>query len=188
MDKGISDEDLMLSYRDGNQVAFETLYSRHKGGIYRFLLSKCKNNKNLAEELHQDVWMKLIAAKDRYEVKAKFTTYLYQLACNRFIDYYRREKTSGQYFQSFDNCDTESIQEQSRKQPEIQAELQQQVEYLADLLDKLPVEQRDAFILKEESGLSIHEIAEVMSINPETAKSRLRYAVNKLQAGLKAYE
>ena len=188
MESGISDEELMLSFRDGNQNAFETLYTRHKGGIYRFLLSKCKYDKSLAEELYQDVWMKLVAAKDRYQVRAKFSTYLYQLAYNRFIDYYRREKTRGQYFQTLDDCVTDNIQDRADKQPENQAELQQQSELLADLIDKLPEEQRDVFILKEESGLGIQEIAEVVGVNPETAKSRLRYAVNKLQAGLRANE
>ena len=83
-----SDEELMLSYQQGNVTAFDVLYERHKGGVFRYLLAKC-HQQEIAEELFQDVWMKLIAARDRYEVRAKFTTYLYQLAHNHFIDYYQ---------------------------------------------------------------------------------------------------
>jgi len=66
-----SDEDLMLSYQQGDAAAFEVLYERHKGGVFRYLLAKCYQQ-TIAEELFQDVWMKLIVARDRYEVPMCF--------------------------------------------------------------------------------------------------------------------
>src|SRR5262245_56603504 len=83
-----SDEDLMLLYRDGDAGAFDALYARHKGGLYRYLLRQCRNQA-LAEELFQDVWMNLTRARTSYTVEARFTTYLYRLAHNRLIDHYR---------------------------------------------------------------------------------------------------
>jgi len=62
--------------------------------------------------------------------------------------------------------------------------MQQQIETLSALVDGLPDEQREAFMLREEAGLTVAEIAEVTGVNTEAAKSRLRYAVKKLRAGL----
>ncbi len=178
-----SDEELMLSYQQGNATAFEVLYERHKGGVFRYLLAKCQQQA-IAEELFQDVWMKLIAARDRYEVRAKFTTYLYQLAHNHFIDYYR--KTRIDVFQQKDpEEDVEQITSNDQKQPDDQLEMQRQIETLLQLVERLPDEQREVFMLREEAGLTVAEIAKVTGVNTETAKSRLRYAVKKLRADLK---
>ena len=84
-----SDEELMLGYRDGDAGAFDVLYARHKGGLYRYLHRQCRDAA-AAEELFQDVWMNLIRARTGYTVQAKFTTYLYRLAHNRLIDHYRK--------------------------------------------------------------------------------------------------
>lgn len=178
----VTDEELMLKYRDGDAGAFEELYGRYKGRLYRYLLGKCKS-KEVAEDLYQEVWMKLINARGRYEVKAKFTTWLFQIANNHFIDYYR--KHSG----SIINCqgilgEIENIPEHEKHQPEYQVQIQQQTTLLMQFIGQLPDEQREAFLLREEAGMDIEEIAEVTGVNVETAKSRLRYAVNKLRKGL----
>ncbi len=173
----------MLKYRNGDASAFEILYQRHKGALYRYILRQCGND-STSEELFQDVWMKLINARKRYEVKAKFTTYLFQIAHNRVIDHYRRQQTNP------DNpgdceADIESAPTRIQDQPEQQVEIREQSQKILYLLDKLPVEQREVFLLKEEAGKSIPEIAEITGVNAETAKSRLRYAVNKLRQALK---
>ena len=178
-----SDEEMMLSYQQGNAVAFEILYERHKGSVFRYLLSKC-HQQAIAEELFQDVWMKLIAARDRYEVRAKFTTYLYQLAHNHFIDYYRKTRTDVLQQNNQDE-DVEQITSNNQKQPDDQLEMQRQTETLLQLVERLPDGQREVFMLREEAGLTVAEIAKVTGVNTETAKSRLRYAVKKLRAGLK---
>jgi RNA polymerase sigma-70 factor, ECF subfamily len=183
MEKEITDEDLMLRYRDGDAGAFEQLYVKHKGGLYRYLLRKC-GNASIAEELFQDVWMKLINARGRYEVKAKFSTWLYQLAHNHFIDYYRKHSISASMNQNFQDEEMENIPANSNQQPEQQAGFQQQAETLLQLINELPDEQREAFLLREEAGMGLAEIAEVTGVNLETAKSRLRYAVNRLRKGL----
>jgi RNA polymerase sigma-70 factor, ECF subfamily len=187
MGKEINDEDLMLRYKAGDASAFEVLYQRHKGGLYRYILRNCKNE-GIAEELYQDVWMNLIKARERYEVKAKFTTWLYQMAHNRLIDYYRRQQARP----NTNSIDTdEGVDEtlaRRQDQPEHKTEILASTEQLLRLIDTLPEDQKQAFLLREEAGLSVEEIAEVSGVKPETAKSRLRYAVNKLREGLKGYE
>ena len=90
MDVIESDETLMQRYATGDVGAFELLYQRHKGPVYRYMLKLCQNEA-IAEELFQEVWIKLIKARVNYVASAKFTTYLYKLAHNLFIDHYRKQ-------------------------------------------------------------------------------------------------
>src|SRR5512132_2946022 len=83
------DEQLMLAYREGDAGAFEELYRRHKGGLYRFVLRSVRD-RAVAEELYQEIWMRAIEARGRYEVQAKFTTWLYTIAHNRLVDHWRK--------------------------------------------------------------------------------------------------
>ena len=74
MQENSTDEQLMLNYRKGEAAAFEVLYQRHKGTLYRYVLRQC--DESYVDEIFQDIWMKLITARERYEVNAKFTTWL----------------------------------------------------------------------------------------------------------------
>ncbi len=180
-----SDEGLMGRYREGDAQAFEVLYVRHKGPLYRYILRQC-GVAAVAEELFQDVWMKLIGARRRYEARAKFTTYLYHLAHNRVIDHYRRQSTGIPI--SHDENPDESLMEQvadnAAHEPDNTLARRRQALQLLQLLGDLPEAQREAFLLRAESGLSLEQIAEVTGVTQETAKSRLRYALAKLRHGL----
>lgn len=180
-----TDEELMQRYRDGDARAFETLYARHKGPVYRYLLRQC-GVAALAEELFQDVWMNLIKARARYEVRAKFTTWLYTLAHHRVIDHYRRQAAGVpiSYDDDPDEPLIEQVADSEVRQPDNEFERRRQAQQLLQLLAQLPEAQREAFLLREESGLSLEEIAAVTGVNAETAKSRLRYALAKLRQGL----
>ena len=182
MDRDTPDEDLMLRYADGDSAAFEMLYARHKGGLFRFLLRQCSQRAH-AEEMFQDIWLNLINARERYRVEAKFTTYLYRLAHNRLIDYYRRN--AHEALRSFEEDDSifETVAAPDLS-PETKVELAQQIKIFLSLLERLPAAQREAFVLHEEAGLSLDEIANVTHTSRETAKSRLRYARAKLKEGL----
>ena len=81
----------MLAYAAGEASAFDALYARHKGAVFRYLRRQT-GNAALAEELFQDVWLKLIDARAGYEPRAKFTTWLFTIAHNRLMDYFRVER------------------------------------------------------------------------------------------------
>ena len=177
----------MLAYRDGDSRAFESLYARHKGGLYRYLARQCREPA-VAEELFQDVWMNLIRARARYAVQAKFATYLYRLAHNRLIDHYRRGRSGVpmSYDDDPDDPLIERLPAADAVRPDVQAGQTQEVQRLLALLAQLPEAQREAFLLREEAGLSLEEIAEATGVPAETAKSRLRYAVAKLREGMES--
>src|SRR5919106_1935963 len=87
------DEELMLAYGEGDAGAFETLYRRHRGALYRFVLRAIKD-RAAAEELFQEAWIRVIEARDRYAPTARFTTWLYTIAHNLLVDHWRRKNLS----------------------------------------------------------------------------------------------
>ena len=171
-----ADEELMIAYRDGNAGAFETLYARHRARLFRFVLRSVKE-RGMAEELFQDVWMRVIEARGRYAPKARFTTWLYSIAHNRLIDHWRRKGLS---VVDLENVDVEG----NSPNPERQAEARQGLQRFAKALEALPPAQREAFLLHEEAGMSVAEIAQATGAGEEAAKSRLRYAMAKLKAAV----
>lgn len=130
--------------------------------------------------------MNLIRARAAYTVQAKFTTYLYRLAHNRLIDHYRAQ--AGGVPMSFDDVDgpaLDGIAGGRNDDPAITADARQQAQRLLQLIDALPQAQREAFLLQQESDMSIEEIAEATGVSRETAKSRLRYAIARLRQGMR---
>ncbi len=185
MEQERSDEDLMLGYRDGVVADFELLYQRLKGPLYRYLLRQV-GQAGIAEELFQDIWMRVIRARRRYQPLAKFKTYLYHLAHNVLIDHYRHRNAGLPASYDTDAAEIIAVQAADKnQQPEEQAATQQQLERLLDLIAELPEAQREAFLLREEVGLSLEEIARVTDVKLETAKSRIRYALQRLRQGMR---
>src|SRR5260221_13179711 len=83
------DEQLMLGYRGGDARGFDTLYTRHRTRLFRFVLRSIKV-RAVAEELYQEIWMRLIEARASYSPKARFTTWLYTIAHHRLVDHWRK--------------------------------------------------------------------------------------------------
>jgi RNA polymerase sigma-70 factor, ECF subfamily len=181
-----SDEDLMLRFSGGDASAFDTLYARHRGGVFRYLLRHCRNPAT-AEDLFQDIWTNLVHARTRYRVQAKFSTYLYTLAHNRLVDHFRRGKGLELVSLDHENDDPPELAASATAQPERAAQSREQARRLIELVATLPAAQRHVFLLHEEGGLSLEEIAEVTGANREAVKSRLRYALAKLREGMKDY-
>ncbi len=180
----LPDEELMLKYAAGETRAFEILYTRHRGGLYRYLARQCRNNA-IAEELFQDVWMNLIRTRERYTVKAKFTTFVYRMAHNKLIDHYRKQSKGVPASFDDDDCpDLDTIEDQTSETPVEILENEEKLAQLKRMVNLLPDAQREAFLLREESGLKLEDIADITGVNVETAKSRLRYAVSKLKSAL----
>ena len=171
------DEQLMLRYAAGDVDAFEVLYQRHKGPVYRYMLNLCRNEA-IAEELFQEVWIKLINARKNYVASAKFTTYLYKLAHNQFIDHYRRQNVRIVE----ERTEHMDAYESGQNIPDEQMQLSQLEGAFFNALASLNHEQREVFLLREESNMNLQEIAETVGISHEAAKSRLRYAIKKLRS------
>jgi RNA polymerase sigma-70 factor (ECF subfamily) len=182
-----ADGELMMRYRRGDVRAFEILYARHKGALYRYLQRMCRQ-REVANDLFQEVWSRVIASRERYEVRAQFTTFLFQIAHNCAIDYFRRaERQRVNQTDDVDEMQDRLAGADVERPDRRAAELELRAAF-KKALQRLPEEQRQVFVLREETGLSLEEIGKVTGVTMETAKSRLRYALAKLRSALAAYE
>jgi len=172
-----TDEELMLAYGRGDAGAFDRLYARHKGPLYRFVLRSLRE-RGVAEELYQEIWMRVIEARGRYTVQAKFTTWLYTIAHNRLADHWRKR---GLQLVDLEAADPPAP---AVFEPAPRAEARQSLERLAAAIAALPEAQRAAFLLHEEAGMTVAEIAAATGAGEEATKSRLRYALAKLREAL----
>lgn len=177
-----SDDALMLAYGAGDVSAFEQLYNRHRGRLYRFLLRHLRNQA-LADEMFQDVWQRLIAARERWQPDAPFGTWLYRIAHNRLADHWRAQQHRPP---APIDADARTARIPDDDTPERTLSEFEQRRQLQLALDALPPEQREVLLLRLEQELTLEEIGAITGVGRETVKSRLRYAMDKLRARLPA--
>lgn len=181
----------MQRYRDGDASAFEPLYQRHRDGVYRYLLRGCAQPA-LAGELFQEVWMSVVRARADWQPRARFATWLYRIAHNRLVDAWRSHPQGLEPLPDAEDGDGEgsvrlipqALWAPAHERPDQQLLARERGWQLRAALAALPGEQRDAFLLHQEGGLSLDEIASTAGVGRETIKSRLRYALAKLREAL----
>lgn len=170
-----SDQELMAEWADGAMTAFEALYERHRAPLYRYVLRQA-GDAATANDLYQGAWEKVIRGRRSYRTGVPFRAWLFRIAHNHVVDHYRRQRPGQELH-------PERI-ESSDDGPEEALERAERRERLEQAVAQLPEKQRDAILLKLEGGLGLEEIADVLDVNRETAKSRLRYAVSRLKEAL----
>jgi RNA polymerase sigma-70 factor (ECF subfamily) len=172
------DAQLMLAYARGDLAAFEALYAKHRGTLYRFVLRSVRD-RSLADEVFQDTWSRVIAARSRYQPQAKFSTWLLQIAHHLIIDGHRRKRPLADGDEAEMALATHAAPE--HEQPEHALSDFERRRGLQRAIEQLPDDQRTAMLLRLEHELSLEEIAEITGAGRETVKSRLRYAMSKLR-------
>jgi len=187
MEEPVSDEILMGRYQKGDNDAFNQLFGRHRDAVFRYLDRQCP--RFAAEEIFQDVWLKLIQARHQFKCDGnnRFAPYLYRIAHNRLMDYFRHHSLKSRVIADSESNHEimENPNQHSSFSVESRIDAHRKIEKLLLLIEKLPEDQREAFLLKEESGFSVQEIAEVTGVSRETAKSRLRYAFQRIREGMR---
>jgi RNA polymerase sigma-70 factor (ECF subfamily) len=184
-----TDETLVARHAAGDVAAFEQLYERHELPLWRFLVRLCRDRAT-AEELMQETWFTVAREAPRFRPDGRFAPWLYTIARHRVIDRHRAARP----MQSLDDTGTdggeplaERIADEDSPSPLAVSEQLDQGAAILAALQCLPAGQREAFVLQAEGGLSVEEIAQVTGTTFETAKSRLRYARDKLKVLLREH-
>src|SRR5690554_2471595 len=172
-----SDEALMHAYAAGDVAAFEQLYARHRERLHRFLLGQLRDPA-LADEVFQDVWQRVIAARAGWRPDAAFATWLYRIARNRLADHWRARRHRPP---APADADERVARVADDDTPELNLSGFEQRRSLALALEALPDEQREVLLLRLQQELTLEQIGEITGVGRETVKSRLRYAMDKLR-------
>ena len=182
MEAGDADAQLMLRYAGGDAQAFDQLYAMHRSGLWRFI-RRTVGSAAATDDVFQECWSRVIEHRARYQPSARFATWLYRIAHNCCMDHWRKSGRRARRETANDDAIALAADE-AAAEPLSAALADEARERLAASLEALPDEQRTAFLLYVEGGLSLAEIGEITGANPETAKSRLRYAVARLKRTL----
>lgn len=175
-----TDDELMRAWAAGDVRAFEQLYARHKGPLYRFVLRQLRDPAT-TDEIVQDVWQRVITARDGWRPDAAFSTWLYRIAHNRLGDHWRAAKHRPAAPADAD-ARIEAVTDPGT--PERTLSDFEERRRLRLALDELPPEQREVVLLRLEQELTLDQIGDITGTGRETVKSRLRYAMDKLRARL----
>lgn len=180
----LGDEELALLFRRGDDEAFDLLYARYRAPLLRFVRRTTPNPSDL-EEVVQEVWLAVIRGRERYVPRARFVTYLFSIARRRSIERWRQYGVK--LDPDGDVTELEALPAPVQTWPEAGAETEAIGAAILRAIDGLPLAQRETFLLRAETDLTLDEIAQVTCTTRETAKSRLRYALVHLRASLELW-
>ena len=189
-----SDEELLRRFNEGDATAFEVLVRRYQKPLLNFIL-RSVGDRNTAEELLQDAFLRVVTKSTDFQGNSKFSTWLYTIARNLCIDtgrkmVFRRHRSldaplrSGEA-ESATLLDRVAGDEPAADRAVIGQDLQERI---ALAVEELPEEQREVFLMRELQNLAFKDIAEIVGVPENTVKSRMRYALERLQRALAEYE
>jgi RNA polymerase sigma-70 factor (ECF subfamily) len=189
-----TDEALMIRFQSGDRAAFTFLVKRHQGPLFNFALRHLRTQPG-AEEVVQDAFVRVVQNAADFKHEARFSTWLYTIARNLCIDQLRkralRRHPSLDESKRSEDSEGPTLGEQtadSRANVERAAVSGEIRERVLAAVDELPEEQREVFLMREVSNLPFKEIAEIVGVPENTVKSRMRYALERLQAALSEFE
>ena len=186
-----SDEQLLGLYVRGELSAMAVLVARYQRPLFTFLVRMC-GEQSRAEDLVQDVFVRLCEHADTFEGGARLKTWLYRIARNLCIDDMRRRKhrrhasLDAEHDAGDDRTlhDRVAAKQLGADRTAVSSELSAR---MLEAIEKLPDDQREVFLLRQVQALQFREIAEITAVSENTVKSRMRYALERLQGALAEY-
>lgn len=188
-----SDEALLARYRRGDVEAFRTLVRRHQRPLYNFALRQVRTP-STAEDIVQDVFVRIVQNVETFKEESRFTTWAYTIARNLCIDHLRKRvhrKHASLDAPTGPDSDAGVLGERvpaSGAGADRKAIGQQLQGHIAAAVEALPEDQREVFLMRQVGELPFKEIADIVGVSENTVKSRMRYALERLQTALEEFE
>ena len=195
-----TDEELVARYRRGDPSAFRLIVRRHQRPLFNFALRQV-HVQSTAEDIVQDVFVRIVQSIDGFKEEARFTTWAYTIARNLCIDHLRKRVHRRHPSLDAPVGDGGSSDGSGEEGPTLgervasggasaeRAVIGQQMQvHITAAVERLPEDQREVFLLRHVSELAFKDIAEIVGVSENTVKSRMRYALERLQAALAEFE
>jgi RNA polymerase sigma-70 factor (ECF subfamily) len=181
----LDDSELIRACQNGNEEAFAALVRKYQRPLFTFLL-RLVGNRQSAEDLFQDTFMRVLRALPKYKENGRFSGWLFGIARNLAVDLIRRQRVQQGYFQDDEEALVAAVDYQNATDAEVEkAELGRLVE---NALLQLPAKQREVFLLRQHGEMSFKEIAELLDEPLNTVLSHMHYAVTKLRQQLRCVD
>lgn len=193
IDPHVTDEALMIRFQQGDRAAFAALVRKHKTPLFNFALRQLRVRPT-AEDVVQEAFVRVVQNAADFKHEARFSTWLYTIARNLCIDHLR--KGALRKHPSLDSRQSQgdggpTLGEQTadlRANVEREATSDELRARIASAVETLPDDQREVFLMREVANLPFKEIADITGVPENTVKSRMRYALERLQSALSEYE
>lgn len=177
----LSDNELIMGYRNGNYSDFETLLARHQSKVYGYIFSVVKD-KDVADDIFQDTFFKVIYTinSGMYKDENKFIHWVMRIAHNLIVDHYRRINKMPMVANraDFDILETLRTPDDNAEKSMIRTQVRRDIR---KLIKKLPEEQRRVVILRHYGKYDFKDIAAMTNVSINTALGRMRYAIINLR-------
>lgn len=164
----LSNEELMELYCQGNQTAFNTLYTRFSNNVYGYLISRC-GSATIASELTQDIFLKFHRSRHLYLKKFPVIAWLFTITKNVFLDYCRKKKSENRTLSEF-ILESDPLHIDTMSQTEVQ-----------NFLEKLPENQKAAIMYRYTQDWTFEEIANQLKVSPENARQLTARGLKKIR-------
>ena len=190
----LADEELVRRFNDGESRAFEILLQRYRRPLYNFVLRSVRNQ-DRADELIQDVFLKIVQKSSDFKGNSKFSTWMYTIARNLCIDnsrkmVFRRHRSLDAPMRSDGEEGPSLLDRVASDDPGVHRDaIAQDLRLkIAEAVEELPDDQREVFLMRQLQGMPFKAIADIVGVPENTVKSRMRYALERLQRALCEYE
>lgn len=179
----VEDADLLRAHGAGDPHAFARLYDRYDRACFHLIRRLLGGaHADAAEDLHQETWIAVSRNAASFDpARASFAAWLFTIARHKTLDHFRRQKVAILGLAAEETAATVPDPDPS---PLEQVQSRERAREIVAAVEALPLEQRGAFVMFADGGLSLEEIAQATGVAVETAKSRLRYARAKLRQSL----
>jgi RNA polymerase sigma-70 factor, ECF subfamily len=187
----MDDAAIMLELRTGNMAGFDYLIQKYRKPIIHFMYRMVRNQA-VAEELAQEVFLRVYRSRETYRAEARFSTWLYRIATNLGVNYARdtrHERTASTVYLDETDSETGTTPDVADTTPDVEANLlrQERLNAIREHVMALPERQRMAVLMHKYEGMDYKQIGDVLKLSESATKSLLFRAYQTLRDKLKAF-
>lgn len=187
----LTDAEVMLELRDGNLAAFDVLLAKYRKPIINFMY-RMVHNQAVAEELAQEVFLRVYRSRETYRAEARFSTWVYRIATNLGVNHARdtrHERSASTVYLDEPDPETGTTPDVADQTPTIEADMlrSERLKAIRDHVMALPERQRTAVLMHKYEGLDYKQIGEVLKLSESATKSLLFRAYQTLREKLKDF-